>query len=97
MVLKSEDQEKLKKVLMTARHDTALVEETDSRCDTYKEIAGKVLLLGGTESAPFFRETLTVLDRIIPNSTLIELLKLDHSGPEDVPAVVAGELRQFFT
>jgi pimeloyl-ACP methyl ester carboxylesterase len=95
-LLKGEDAEYLKKVFMTARHDMALVQEAESRCDAYKAITAKVLLLGGEESASFLLDTLTVLHSAIPNSTYVELPKLDHSGPEDAPAVVAEELRRFF-
>jgi len=90
------DVEEHKKVFMTARHDIALVEEAESKCDAYQEITAKVLMLGGAESAPFLLDTMAILHRIIPDSTYVVLPKLDHSGPEDAPAVVAGALKPFF-
>ncbi len=83
-------------------YDFRIVAETDGRLGDFAAVAVPVLLLGGSKSPAYLRTALDGLEKVLPRAERHEFAGLDHgaSGNADrrgKPAVVAAELRAFFT
>jgi pimeloyl-ACP methyl ester carboxylesterase len=76
------------------------VKSTEGTIDDYKDVAAEVLLLCGSDAPPLFKGTLDALENVLPRATRVELPGLNHGAAQDQggkPAVIADQLRQFFS
>jgi len=83
-------------------YDFRIVAETEGRLGDFAAVAVPVLLLGGSKSPAYLRTALDNLEKVLPRAERREFAGLDHgaSGNADrrgKPALVAAELRAFFT
>lgn len=84
-------------LLPTMPTDLQLVREMDSSQERFRQLSMPVLLLGGTKSAPHFKQAVQALAEVLPHGQRIELPGLEHNAPnQDAPEVVAEKLRIFF-
>lgn len=79
-------------------YDYELVREMQGKLETFKEVKAEVLLIGGSESPQFLKNTFDALEKTLPNLKRIELHGLSHTGPlvPGDPEKVAGKLKLFF-
>ncbi|MEV0271732.1 alpha/beta hydrolase [Hamadaea sp. NPDC050747] len=82
-------------------YDFALSAQASGQFDRYAGITAEVLLLNGTRSPAYLRESVASLARVLPSARHVQLDGLDHgaSGNADrrgKPGVVASVLRDFF-
>jgi hypothetical protein len=110
MMLRSEDKKAapgaptMRSLAPTLHYEGVLLAEMAGKLDTFAEVKGDVLLLGGSKGLKFLRPALDGLAGTLPNSRRVEFAGLDHGGSADVskanpkgkPEVVAAELRSFF-
>ena len=83
-------------------YDFRIVAETEAELGDFAGITVPVLLLGGSKSPAYLRTALDGLEGVMPHAERQEFAGLDHgaSGNADrrgKPALVAAELRAFFT
>ena len=86
-------------VLVPSFHyDYLLVREMQGTLETFKEVNAEILLIGGSKSPSFLKNTLDALEEVLPNVKRVELQGLSHSGPlvTGNPKRVAQELKHFF-
>lgn len=86
-------------VLVPAFHyDYELVREMQGSIENFKEVKGEVLLIGGSKSPLFLKNTLDALEEVLPHEKRVELEGLSHTGPlvTGHPERVAQELKHFF-
>jgi len=86
-------------VLVPSFHyDYLLVREMQGMLENFKEVNAEVLLIGGSKSPSFLKNTLDALEKVLPNVKRVELQGLSHSGPlvTGNPKRVAQELKHFF-
>jgi pimeloyl-ACP methyl ester carboxylesterase len=89
----------------TLGYEGRLVRELTGALDRYASLTNDVLLLGGGKGLPWIKPGLDALEATIPHGTRVEFAGLDHGGTADAgpagpagkPAVVAPELRRFFS
>ncbi len=107
LMMKAEDKkppagyESTRTLAATMRHDFQLVVEIVGRVERFKEIRGKVLLLGGSKSPGFCKVDLDALERLLPCALRVEFPGLGHAASWNsdrggAPGPVAQELKQFF-
>lgn len=92
---------KIRDLMPTMRYDFNDVSSMQGKIETMASIDKPVLLLSGTKSPAYLRQSVQSLKRIIPNSKHIEFDGLDHSGAWNAsrgghPETVAAALRDFF-
>lgn len=92
---------KLADLLPGIRYDFNAVGGMDGKMSTFASLDKPMLLLSGTRSPEFLRESIRSLEDVLPRARLVELQGLSHSGPWNRsrggrPAIVAGALRAFF-
>ena len=82
----------------TLRYDIRIVNEMSDTLDDYKDLAARVLLLGGSKSPAFLGVALDGLERTLPRVERVTFSGMGHDGPENdgKPEVVADALRLFF-
>ena len=80
------------------RDELHLVEKTEGTLGEYKDVSADVLLLGGSKTEPILKDSLNILDNILPNSRLVELQGLNHDSAQDYgkPERIVPELKRFF-
>jgi pimeloyl-ACP methyl ester carboxylesterase len=88
----------IRALVPTFQYDMRIVKEMSDTLDDYKNLAARVLLLGGTKSPMFLRVALDGLEHTLPHVERVTLTGLGHDGPEDdgSPKLVAENLRRFF-
>jgi pimeloyl-ACP methyl ester carboxylesterase len=88
----------ISELVPTFHYDLQLVRELADTLPEYAALTAEVLLLDGSRSPAYLRRAPEELSRVIPNSRLVTMKGLGHSGPDDdgKPALVAAELRAFF-
>jgi pimeloyl-ACP methyl ester carboxylesterase len=79
-------------------YDYELVREMQGTLETFKDVNAEVLLIGGSKSPLFLKNTLDTLEETLSNVKRVELQGLSHSGPlvSGNPERVAQELKAFF-
>jgi pimeloyl-ACP methyl ester carboxylesterase len=92
---------KLRDLLPGIRYDFNDVGGMDGKMETFASIQKPMLLLSGTKSPGFLRQSIQKLEGILPQAQHIEFNGLSHSGPWNMsigghPQVVAAALREFF-
>lgn len=107
MALKGEDKNgsggyvSMRQLAQTMHYDFQLVVEMIGKLETFREIPAEVLLLGGSKSPAYFKDSLAALERVLPHYTRVELPGLGHAASWNAdrggkPDQVARELRRFF-
>jgi pimeloyl-ACP methyl ester carboxylesterase len=78
--------------------DAQLVLQSEGRLPEYEALTIPVLLLGGSDSAPYLRGTLAALEAVLPSVQRIQLAGIGHLAPDNTgaPKRVAVELGLFF-
>jgi pimeloyl-ACP methyl ester carboxylesterase len=74
------------------------------RIESFADVAGRVLLMGGTKGLPHLKAPRDLLERVLPDCQRVEFQGLDHGGSSDPsrtnargrPEVVADAVRRFF-
>ena len=77
-----------------------LVRATEGTLDYYRDVTAQCLLMCGADAPPLFTATLDSLQQVLPRATRVVLPGLNHGAAADQggnPAVIAGQLRQFFS
>ncbi|KAL0480063.1 hydrolase [Acrasis kona] len=91
---------KLRDMVPGIRYDFNVVGGMDGKMETFKEIQKPMLLISGSESAPYLLESIRKLDNVLPHSEHVELEGLDHGGSWNSsrghPQIVADVLKKFF-
>jgi len=92
----------LRRLLPGIRYDFNAVGGMDGKIQTLATIEQPVLLLSGTRSPAFLRQSVRTLEGVLPRAERVELEGLSHSGPWNAsrggrPALVAEALSRFFT
>lgn len=86
-------------VLIPSFHyDYALVDEEKDKLDKFEFVNAEVLLIGGTESPQFLKNTMKKLYKTLPHVEHLEISGLSHTGPLTTgdPELVANKLKKFF-
>ena len=83
------------------RYDFHVVGAMDPKMQMFAALDKPTLLLSGTRSPAFLRQSIRELDRVLPRAQHVELDGLSHSGPWNRgrggrPEEVASALRDFF-
>ena len=96
------DESPLRELLPGSRYDFHVVAEMDGRRHTLATLDRPTLVLSGTASPAFLRQSSRELAAALPHARHVELDGLGHSGPWNVrrggrPEQVAPALRRFFT
>ncbi len=92
---------KVRDLLPGIRYDFNDVGGMDGKMETFASIDKPMLLLSGTKSPSYLRQSIKKLEGILPQAQHIEFEGLSHSGPWNrsrggCPEVVAAVLREFF-
>jgi pimeloyl-ACP methyl ester carboxylesterase len=92
----------LRDLVPGVRYDFNAVAGMDGRIHIFATVDKPVLLLSGTKSPAFLRQSVRTLQGILPDARHVELDGLGHDGPWNRsrggrPLVVAAALRAFFT
>lgn len=92
---------KLRDLLPGTRYDFNVVGGMDGKMGTFASIEKPMLLLSGTKSAAYLRQSIRKLAGILPEARHVEFDGLNHVGSWNVslggrPGVVAAALREFF-
>lgn len=77
-----------------------LVKATAGTIDYYRNVTAQCLLMCGTGAPQLFTATQDALQQVLPHSSAVVLAGLNHGAAQDQggnPAVIAEQLRQFFT
>lgn len=74
-----------------------VVEKTEGTLDEYKAISAKVLLLEGSKTQSFLKDSVSMLNKTMPFSDLVELKGLNHDSAQDYgkPEPIANEIKRF--
>ena len=85
-------------LIPTMELDIRLVRETENTIQTLASLEADSLLLGGSRSPSYLRQTLRSLEQILPRTKRVEFKGLDHLGPSNGgnPRLVATALKAFF-
>lgn len=86
-------------VLVPSFHyDVQLVYNMKGTLENFKEVKGEILLIGGSQSPEFLKNSLNALEQVLPNVKRVELEGLSHSGSLDSgnPKRVADELKNSY-
>jgi pimeloyl-ACP methyl ester carboxylesterase len=97
MIVKGDDVQ-LKDLIPTLDYDIELVNDTEGKLENFKDVSAEVLLLGGSKSQLFLKNSLDALSKVLPHVNRIELPGLDHKSAMNSgkPERIAQELRRFF-
>ncbi len=85
-------------IIPTMSNELKLVKETEGTLENYKDVSAEVLLLIGSKTQSLIRDSLIALNKVLPNSNLIELKGLNHDSAQDYgkPEAIAQEIKRFF-
>lgn len=89
----------LRDLLPTMAADARMVRETEpAPLSRHTGVRAEVLLLGGSRSAPYFKDALTALEAVLPRARRVELPGQGHlaAANDGRPDLVARELAAFF-
>ncbi len=92
--------EPFQQLVPTMRYDLKIVSSMQDKIDTFRSLTCDVLLLSGSKSPAYLRQSGIALQKILPQAQRIELEGLDHSGPWNAdlsgkPEIVASAMRGF--
>jgi hypothetical protein len=86
-----------RELIPTLYFELRTVKQTEGTLENYKEVAADVLLLAGSKSATFIKESSVALNNVLPRAHFVELQGLNHDSAQDYgkPKLVAQEIRRF--
>ena len=87
-------------LLLAFTPELAAVNAAGSTVDAYRDVTAEVLLMCGSAAPQLFEGTLDALQQVLPHAIRVELPGLSHGAAQDQgghPAVIADQLRQFFS
>lgn len=92
----------MRDIAPTLHYDFQIVTEVAGQENRYAAVKSDVLLLGGSKSPDYLKAALTLLERVIPKVTRVELPDLDHAASWNQdrggrPAPVAAEILRFLS
>ena len=92
---------KLRDLLPGIRYDFNVVGGMDGKMETFASTEKPMLLVSGTKSPAFLRQSIRNLEAMLPEARHVEFEGLGHSGPWNQsrggrPGVVAAVLQEFF-
>jgi pimeloyl-ACP methyl ester carboxylesterase len=93
------DDVSLKALVPTVHYDVQLVIESEGSLASFRGVKAEVLLLGGTRSPAYLKKALLGLERVLPRVRRIDFPRVGHLAADNSgkPALVAAELRRFFS
>jgi pimeloyl-ACP methyl ester carboxylesterase len=93
-----DDDVTIEDLMPTLKFDVQLVNETEGKLDNFKNVQAEVLLMGGSKSNLFLKQSLETLEKLLPNGKRIELQGLDHDSAQDYgkPEIIAQEIKSFY-
>ena len=82
----------------TLKFDIQLVNETEGKLENFKNVSAEVLLLNGSKSPIFLKNSTEALNKVLPHATQKELNGLDHDSAQNYgkPEIIAKEIKKFF-
>lgn len=85
-------------LVRTMKYDVRTVFSMADTLNSFKHVQARVLLLGGSKSAPYLKLALTRLELTLPHARRVEFRGFDHLAADNGghPVEVAEELREFF-
>jgi pimeloyl-ACP methyl ester carboxylesterase len=85
-------------LMPTLKFDVQLVNETEGKLDNFKNVKAEVLLMGGSKSSLFLKQSLKTLEKLLPHVKRIELQNLDHDSAQDYgkPEIIVQEIKSFY-
>ena len=91
----------LRELVPTMRYDFNVVVSMQGKFETFGSVTSDVLLLSGSKSPQYLRDSSVALNQVLPSSRRIEFKGLGHSAPWNVdrggrPDAVATAMRDFF-
>ena len=88
----------LRTLVPTMHYDAQLVIESEGTLQQYAGVPAEVLLLGGSQSPRYLRQSLNALSGVLPHVRSVELAGVGHLAADnsEKPELVARELRGFF-
>ncbi len=88
----------LQLLVPTQHFDYQLLVETEGTLENFKAVQAGVLLMEGSKSPSFLKDTIDALCKVLPHAKRRELFGLDHAAPTNSgkPERVARELQRFF-
>jgi pimeloyl-ACP methyl ester carboxylesterase len=88
----------LKELMPTLKFDIQLVNETEGKLENFKNVSAEVLLLNGSKSPLFLKNSTEALNKVLPHATQKELDGLDHDSAQNYgkPEIIAKEIKKFF-
>ena len=88
----------LQLLVPTQHFDYQLLVETEGTIENFKAVKADVLLMEGSKSPFFLKDTIDALCEVLPHAKRRELFGLDHAAPTNSgkPERIALELRRFF-
>ena len=88
----------LKELMPTLKFDIQLVNETEGKLENFKNVSAEVLLLNGSKSPIFLKNSTEALNKVLPHATQKELNGLDHDSAQNYgkPEIIAKEIKKFF-
>ncbi|MBV4359217.1 alpha/beta fold hydrolase [Pinibacter aurantiacus] len=88
----------LKPLIDAMFYDIKIIEDSAGIINKYKNTTADVLLIKGTKSQPYLRNTIDKLSAALPKAKFVELVGQGHtvSNNGEKPELVAAELKRFF-
>jgi pimeloyl-ACP methyl ester carboxylesterase len=93
-----DDEVPLRELIPTQHFDYQLVIETEGTIKNFKMLSTDVLLLGGSKSPLYLKNTLKKLNQVLPHAKLVIFPGLGHDAPTNKKKQerIVQELRKFF-
>jgi hypothetical protein len=84
--------------IFTVHYDTMTVRDAAGPLERFATLSCAVLLLGGSRSAQNLTATLDGLNAVLPAARRVTMRGVGHTEADNrhQPALVAGQLREFF-
>ncbi len=110
MAMNSEDKKAkpgdvtMRKLASSLRYDMQIIKDMDGKLEIFRALRQPILLLGGSTSPAFLKESLNAFEKIIPQVSRVEFPGLGHAAtwdydkqrnPTGNPARVAQEIKRF--
>jgi pimeloyl-ACP methyl ester carboxylesterase len=96
LMLNDADGQEMIALIPTAIWEAREVQRLDSTEERYRAIRADTLLLSGSQSPAYLRDSLPILEKIIPHARWIEFPGYDHQAPDQkAPEIIAARLKKF--
>jgi pimeloyl-ACP methyl ester carboxylesterase len=97
LMLRDADGQEMVRLIPTAIWEAKEVQRLDSTEKRYAAIRAETLLLSGSRSPAYLRDSLPILERIIPHARWIDFPGYDHQAPDQkAPGIIAARLKEFY-